>query len=217
MFTGIVEELGRIKDIVQGPRSIKLQIECTRIMEDVKLGDSIAVNGICLTVTSLGSNWFTADVMPETMRKTNLESLTRLSQVNLERALRLSDRLGGHLVSGHIDGTGVITEKVNEDNATWISIAADKSILKYIVMKGSVAVDGTSLTVAYVDDVKFKVSLIPLTRAVTTLGFKKAGDKVNIECDSVGKYVEKLLYSGAGENNERKDISVEFLRENGFA
>lgn len=216
MFTGIVEELGRVKDIVRGPKSIKLQIECAGIMEDVKLGDSIAVNGICLTVTSLGSSWFIADVMPETMRKTNLGSLTRQSQVNIERALRLSDRLGGHLVSGHIDGTGVITGKESEDNATWVSVAADKNILKYIVMKGSVALDGTSLTVAYVDDDRFKVSLIPLTAGVTTLGIKEAGDTVNIECDLVGKYIEKLLSGDGGKDNERKDISVEFLRENGF-
>ncbi|MCX7923661.1 MAG: riboflavin synthase [Clostridia bacterium] len=217
MFTGIVEELGRVRNIVKGSSSIKLSIECKQIVGDVKLGDSIAVNGICLTVTEFGGDWFTADVMPETMRKTNLDMLSIGSRVNLERALRLSDRLGGHMVSGHIDGTGIITDKVEEDNATWVTIEAPDNILKYIVMKGSVALDGTSLTVAYVDNICFKVSLIPLTAGVTTLGFKKVGDRINIECDMVGKYIEKLL--GGGEQTgtgKKKDISLDFLRENGF-
>jgi riboflavin synthase len=187
MFTGIVEELGKVRDIIRGNKSVKISIECSRIVEDIKLGDSIAVNGICLTVTGCGGNWFTADVMPETMRKIGLGMLDRHSKVNLERALRLSDRLGGHLVSGHIDGTGTIVDKTVEDNATWVSIEADRDIIKYIVMKGSVALDGTSLTVAYVDDKKFKVSLIPLTSSVTTLGEKKVGDVVN-KGDILGKY-----------------------------
>jgi riboflavin synthase len=217
MFTGIVEELGKVRDIVRGNKSVKISIECNRIVEDIKLGDSIAVNGICLTVTGCGGNWFTADVMPETMRKTGLGMLDRHSQVNLERALRLSDRLGGHFVSGHIDGTGIIVDKTVEDNATWISIEADRDILKYIVMKGSVALDGTSLTVAYVDDKKFKVSLIPLTSSVTTLGVKKVGDRVNIECDIIGKYVEKLIGLNPERESNKSGLDIDFLRENGFA
>ena len=217
MFTGIIEELGKVRDIIRGNKSVKISIECNRIVEDIKLGDSIAVNGICLTVTGCGGNWFTADVMPETMRKTGLGMLDRHSKVNLERALRLSDRLGGHLVSGHIDGTGTIVDKTVEDNATWVSIEADRDVLKYIVMKGSVALDGTSLTVAYVDDKKFKVSLIPLTSSVTTLGEKKVGDVVNIECDIIGKYVEKLVGLNPGRESNKSGLDIDFLRENGFA
>ena len=216
MFTGIVEEMGKVKSISYGSSSIKLSIECLSILEEVKVGDSIAVNGICLTVTKLGTNWFTADVMPETMRKTNLEKLKLSEQVNLERALRLSDRLGGHIVSGHIDGTGSITNKKEEDNAVWYTVQAPHAILKYVIHKGSVALDGTSLTIAHVDEVSFKVSLIPLTRGFTTLGMKNVGDIVNIECDVVGKYVEKLLKGSSGEVPEKKDISIEFLSKHGF-
>ncbi|MDP4179991.1 MAG: riboflavin synthase [Bacillota bacterium] len=219
MFTGIVEELGKIKNIVHGRSSIKLNISCKKVLTDSKIGDSISVNGICLTVTQMGSDWFTADVMPETLRKTSLRDLDNSSSVNLERALRLSDRLGGHLVSGHIDGIGTITEKIEEDNALWYSIEADRDILKYVVMKGSVAIDGTSLTVAYIDESKFKVSLIPHTTSITTLGLKRAGDIVNIECDLIAKYIEKL-FSGNNVDKkpeDKKSLSIEFLMENGFA
>ena len=218
MFTGIVEEVGKVKEIVPGSMSIRLAIDCMNITHDIKVGDSIAVNGICLTVTSFGKTFFTADAMPETMRKTNLGSLKPGIKVNLERALKASDRLGGHIVSGHIDGTGEIAAKVEEDNAIWLAIKAPKDILKYIVLKGSVALDGTSLTVAYVDAEVFKVSLIPLTAGVTTLGSKKIGDIINIECDVLGKYVEKLIRTVADESNDsKKSLSIEFLRENGFA
>jgi riboflavin synthase len=186
-------------------------------MNDVNLGDSIAVNGICLTVVNKGSDEFTADVMPETMRKTGLENLKVGFSVNLERALRVSDRLGGHIVSGHIDGTGVIVDIAEEDNAIWLTIEAERNILKYIIMKGSVALDGTSLTVAYIDDTCFKVSLIPLTAGVTTLGSKKVGNKINIECDMIGKYVEKLFFNNIPEESSKsKGLSLDFLRENGF-
>jgi riboflavin synthase len=217
MFTGIVEEIGTIEDIVRGSKSIKLFISCSRIMDDVIIGDSIAVNGICLTVTDMGGSWFTADVMPETMRKTALEKLNISSRVNLERAMRLSDRLGGHIVTGHIDGTGIVASRIEEEKAIWLTIEAHDDILKYIVMKGSVALDGTSLTVAHVDKSCFKVSLIPLTVCTTILGTKKAGDQLNIECDVIGKYVEKLLNGNTQESKPKKDISLEFLRSNGFA
>ncbi len=217
MFTGIVEEIGRIRSIVQGSKSIRLTINCRKIICDIKTGDSIAVNGICLTATYIGSNEFTADVMPETMRKTGLGSLKVGHFVNLERALRLTDRLGGHIVSGHIDGTGVIVGKSTEDNAIWFTIEADAGILRYIVMKGSVALDGTSLTVAYIDKRCFKVSLIPLTAGETTLGSKEIGSRINIECDMLGKYVEKLVFGNLPEENSKSaGVSLDFLRENGF-
>lgn len=217
MFTGIVEEMGSVRNIVYGSSSIKLSIGCSIVMEATVKGDSIAVNGICLTVTELGTDWFTADVMPETMRKTSLEKLKPGHKVNLERALRLSDRLGGHIVSGHIDGTGTIMATKGEDNAVLITIEAPQQVMKYIVQKGSVALDGTSLTIAELRDNTFTVSLIPLTRGFTILGAKAIGDKVNIECDVIGKYVEKMLKSeAAAEEPAKKDLSVEFLREHGF-
>ncbi|NLL05677.1 MAG: riboflavin synthase [Clostridiaceae bacterium] len=218
MFTGIIEEVGKVRGIVHGSKSIRLSIQCNEIMDDVKLGDSIAVNGICLTVVNKRSDEFTADVMPETMRKTGLGNLKVGDEVNLERALRLSDRFGGHIVSGHIDGTGVIVDKTQEDNAIWLTIEATREVLKYIVMKGSVALDGTSLTVAFIDEKCFKVSLIPLTAGVTTLGSKEVGSKINIECDMLGKYIEKLIFhNNLEENNKCRDISLDFLRKNGFA
>jgi len=222
MFTGIIEEAGEVRSITRGNLSIQLEIRCSTIMDDVKTGDSIAVNGICLTVVRMGTNWFTADVMPETMRRTGLWNLRTSDRVNLERALRLSDRLGGHIVTGHIDGTAVLAKRVEEDNAVWLTFEASGDLLKYIVMKGSVALDGTSLTVAQVDHKSFKVSLIPLTAGITTLGLRKAGDVVNVECDIMGKYVEKLLEAGSlasshGERQHGSVLTVNFLKENGYA
>jgi len=216
MFTGIVEELGKVRSISYGTKSIKIVIGSSKVIEGTKIGDSIAVNGVCLTVTEMGNGFFVADVMPETLRKTSLKDLEVSSFVNLERALKLSDRLGGHLVSGHIDGTGVISEKAEEDNAVWYSIKAHEEILKYIILKGSVAIDGTSLTVAYVDHDIFKVSLIPHTRQVTTLGIKKAGDTVNIEVDQIAKYVEKLTMFNSKDSENKSRLSMDFLRDNGF-
>ncbi|QNU67717.1 riboflavin synthase [Ruminiclostridium herbifermentans] len=220
MFTGIVEEIGNVKKIVYGSSSIKLSINCSKILEDVKIGDSIAVNGICLTVVELDSSWFSVDVMPETMRMTSLSRLKLSDKVNLERALKLSDRLGGHIVSGHIDGTGIIKDIVREDNAIWITVEAADSLMRYIIYKGSVALDGTSLTVAYIDENSFKVSLIPHTAGNTILGLLKVGDIVNVECDVIGKYVEKLLNGNKQDltiQSTKKDISIDFLRSNGFA
>jgi riboflavin synthase len=218
VFTGIVEEIGLVKEVVYGSKSIKLTIKCEKIMDDVKIGDSIAVNGICLTVASLDNGVFTADVMPQTMRKTNLGSLRAGEKVNLERALRPVDRMGGHIVSGHIDGTGVILSKEKEDNAIWLEISAPSDILKYIVVRGSVALDGVSLTAAYVDENCFKVSLIPHTASVTILGSKKPGDRINIECDMLGKYVEKLMsFNPQRKKDEKESVTMDFLREHGFA
>ncbi|RKE00093.1 riboflavin synthase [Marinifilum flexuosum] len=218
MFTGLIEEIGQIKAIERGAKSIRLSISANKIMDDVKLGDSIATNGICLTVISFDSAGFTADVMPETMNRTSFGTLGTGSKVNLERAVRVGDRLGGHMVSGHVDGLGEIVGQEKDDNAIWVSIAAPKNILKYVIEKGSIAIDGISLTVAYVDEKIFKVSIIPLTQYDTTLTSKKAGEKVNLECDMTAKYIEKFMFHREEEEkSEKSDISMDFLKENGFA
>ncbi|PRX33524.1 riboflavin synthase alpha chain [Orenia metallireducens] len=216
MFTGIVEELGKVKRIQRGSKSIVLVIEAAKVLEDVKLGDSIATNGVCLTVTSFTEKEFTVDVMPETMRHSSLGDLKVGSEVNLERALRLGDRLGGHLVSGHIDGLGTIKSKKREDNATVITIEAPKNILKYIIHKGSIAIDGVSLTVANLDESSFAISLIPHTSQVTLLGQKEIGAKVNLEVDMIGKYVERMLGSKEDKGNKKSDIDLDLLKDNGF-
>jgi len=217
LFTGIIEEIGVIKEIKYGEKSSILTIEAKKVLEETKLGDSIAVNGICLTVTGSGTNYFTADAMAETLRKTNLKILKRGNPVNLERALKLSDRLGGHIVSGHVDGTGVIASFQREDNAVWVSIQADAGLLKYIVMKGSIAIDGVSLTVAYTKDGCFGVSVIPHTGDQTILLKKHVGDTVNLECDIIGKYVEKLMSAKAESGERSSGIDMSFLEKNGFA
>lgn len=214
MFTGIVEEVGQVKAIGNGT----LQIQATKVLEDVKLGDSIAINGICLTVTGFNSHSFQADVMPETIKRTSLGELKLGSPVNLERALTLSSRLGGHIVSGHIDGTGRIVFLKEDKNAILMKIQADGAILRYIVEKGSVALDGISLTVVQVGSRDFTVSLIPHTRQVTNLSVKGEGSLINIENDVVGKYVAKLLQpadESAGVAAQ-SSITMDFLKENGF-
>lgn len=219
MFTGIIEEVGEIAGIANGAKSAILSINASTVLSDTKIGDSIAVNGVCLTVTTISSsrNQFTADVMAETLRRSSLGELKKGSKVNLERAMAADMRFGGHIVSGHIDGTGVIKSLEREDNAVWVTIKAPSDILKLIVMKGSIAIDGISLTVAYIDDECFKVSIIPHTASETTLLTKKSGDTVNLENDIIGKYVEKLL--GFNNNNSNKNeskLSMSFLAENGF-
>jgi riboflavin synthase len=189
-----------------------LTINAFKTMEDLKVGDSICTNGICLTVTDYSATCFMVDVMPETLRKTSLGELKTGSPVNLERALRLSDRLGGHMVSGHIDGTGRISKIWEEDNALWISITADHSILKYIIERGSVALDGVSLTVTSVDKRSFSVSIIPHTQNETILTGKSVGDPVNIECDMIAKYVEKL----STPQTSGSKIDLEFLKKNDY-
>ncbi|MCR5357639.1 MAG: riboflavin synthase [Lachnospiraceae bacterium] len=193
MFTGIIEELGTIKDMPPAGVSGAVSIAASKVLEGTKVGDSIAVNGICLTVTTLSTDGFTADVMPETVRRTSLSILKRGDKVNLERALAVGGRFGGHIVSGHIDGTGNIREYKKEANAIWVTVAAPSDILRLIVEKGSIAIDGISLTVAAVDETSFKVSVIPHTAQETTLTLKRPGDPVNLETDIIGKYVEKLL------------------------
>lgn len=210
MFTGIIEEIGTIRGIRRGNRSVVLEVGAAKVLEDTKVGDSIATNGVCLTVTAMGNGGFTADVMPETMERSNLGGLKPGDRVNLERALCLNSRLGGHLVAGHIDGTGRIADRVKDENAVWLTVRAAPEILRYVVDKGSVAIDGVSLTVAYVDEAVFKVSVIPHTQEETTLTGKRAGELVNLENDMIVKYVEKLM------KQPQKGLSLDFLQANGF-
>ena len=213
MFTGIVEEVGTIRAMTKG----ELVIGASKVLQDVALGDSIAVNGICLTVTKFDAASFHVDVMPETMRRTSLALLQKGCHVNLERALTLSSRLGGHIVSGHIDGTGKILSFTQEGNAILLKISAEAGLLRYIIEKGSVALDGISLTVTEVTSQDFTVSLIPHTREVTILGERKAGDPINIENDVIGKYVERFLTVSQPEKQEKKSaLTAEFLLQNGF-
>ena len=197
MFTGIIEEVGTIKAMTAGESSGDIRVHARKVLEGTKIGDSIAVNGICLTVTSLQPDGFTADVMAETVRRSALREQGPGARVNLERAMAADGRFGGHMVSGHIDGTGTIVSLEREENAVWVTISAPDEILRLIVEKGSIAIDGISLTVAYVDEQVFKVSIIPHTGEETTLLGRKAGDTVNLENDIVGKYVEKLLTGGS--------------------
>ncbi|UOW66483.1 riboflavin synthase [Paraclostridium bifermentans] len=216
MFTGIVEEIGTITHIKNGVKSSKLIINCNKVLETTEIGDSICTNGVCLTVTNINKGTFEADVMAETIRKSNLNTLKIGSKVNLERALSLSTRLGGHLVSGHIDGIGYIKDLKKEDSAIWITIKTSGDILRYIVYKGSITIDGISLTIAYVDDDVFKVSIIPHTLQQTILSSKNIGDSVNLECDMIGKYVEKLLGISKPNKQQANNINETFLKENGF-
>ena len=206
MFTGIIEEIGTLGRL----SGSKIVIKCRKVLEDVKIGDSISVNGICLTVTAFDDSSFSADVMPETIRRTSLDNLKTGDIVNLERALRLGDRLGGHIVSGHIDGVGKIKSMKTEGNAIIVTVEAQKDLLKQIAAKGSVALDGMSLTVVDVSSDKFSVSLIPHTREVTNFKVKRINSPVNIETDVLAKYVERLM------NHKSTAITKDFLLENGI-
>ena len=217
MFTGIIEEVGILKQIKHGAKSSILTVQAKKVLSDTNIGDSIATNGVCLTVVKMKSDSFEADVMAESLRRTNLGDLKTGDQLNLERALTPNTRLGGHIVSGHIDGTGTIKSFVKEDNAVLVTINASYNILRYIIEKGSIAIDGISLTVANVDNEKFTVSLIPHTGEQTILLKKKAGDTVNLECDLIGKYVERLIsMPPKKEDNKQSSLSEKFLQENGF-
>jgi riboflavin synthase len=212
LFTGIIEEKGTIASIKRGASSAILTINASTVLDGTKIGDSIAVNGVCLTVTTMTDSQFTADVMHETLDRSSLGALRTGSLVNLERAMSAEGRFGGHIVSGHIDGTGTISNIKLDDNAIWYTIDAPSQIMRYIIEKGSITIDGISLTVAREEGTSFKVSIIPHTAAETTLSTKKAGDIVNLENDCIGKYVEKLLKPYKPESK----ITKEFLLENGF-
>lgn len=220
MFTGIIEEIGSIRSVARGTHSAVLSVRAERILEDIHTGDSIAVNGVCLTVSSFDKGGFTADVMHETLNRSGLGALKTDSPVNLERAMRADGRFGGHIVSGHIDGTGTIIGVRKDDNAVWYTIRAASSVMRYIVEKGSVAIDGISLTVAGVDAESFSVSVIPHTAKQTILSRRRPGDSVNLENDCVGKYVEKLLglsgQDGAAAGKRAGGLTRAFLAENGF-
>ena len=211
MFTGIIEEIGTVRRIEHGAKGARLTIQAKTVLEDTRIGDSIATNGVCLTVVSMTGDSFSADVMAESLRRSSLGTLQGGSPVNLERAMAANGRFGGHIVSGHIDGTGTIASQKREDNAVWVKIKTPAPLLRYIVEKGSIAIDGVSLTVAAVTDTDFSVSIIPHTGAQTILLGKKPGDPVNLECDVIGKYVEKLTAP-----HKTGGISTNFLPENGF-
>lgn len=215
MFTGIIEELGKLKGSKRGAASAQLTITAEKVLEDARIGDSIAVNGVCLTVINLAAQEFTADMMAETLTKTNLGGLHAGDQVNLERALCLGGRLGGHIVSGHIDGVGVITGLEKHDIATLVTIKAPHEVMRYVIKKGSVAIDGISLTVVDCREDSFQVSLIPHTAHATALALKKVGSTVNLEGDLIGKYVERLITFPQSSSVESK-IDLSFLAENGF-
>lgn len=213
MFTGIVEEVGTIKHIKRGQHSAILTIQAKTVLEETRLGDSIAVNGICLTVTRLFPDGFSADVMHETLNRSSLARLTEGSMVNLERAMAANGRFGGHIVAGHVDGVGHIANIRKDDTAVWYTVHAGPEILRYVVEKGSVTIDGISLTVAAVDGDEFSVSTIPHTVAQTNLNQRRRGDSVNLETDVVGKYIEKLLRP---EPPKQNTLTKEMLLRCGF-
>lgn len=217
MFTGIIEEKGTIQQIKQTGDAIVMTIDAQKVLTDVNLGDSIAVNGVCLTVTSYDSRSFTVDLMPETVRNTSLRDLTKGSKVNLERAMAASGRFGGHFVSGHVDGTGTIKSKRREHNAVYYEIEVPFILRKYMILKGSVAVDGTSLTIFGLTDNSFTISIIPHTIEETIIGSKVVGDIVNVECDMLAKYMEELLANrDSVKKGNKGELSEEFLRDHGF-
>jgi len=221
MFTGIIEELGIIKSKEMEMRSCILQIKAKKVLENTKIGDSIAVNGVCLTVRNKGSDFFEADIMHETLKRSSLDRLKSGDTVNLERALSLSDRLGGHIVTGHVDDIGYIKNITKDSNAIIYEIKADADILSNIVMKGSVTLDGISLTVSNVYANSFEVSTIPHTRDGTNLSYKKIGNTINIETDIIGKYIKKFMQNISEKEARKEDkkentITLDFLMQNGF-
>ncbi|MCD6508010.1 riboflavin synthase [Candidatus Poribacteria bacterium] len=215
MFTGLVEEMGKIERISTQGEGKRMRISAEKVLEETKVGDSIAVNGACLTVTQIDEDGFAVDLSPETLRRSNLGDLSPGDMVNLERPMRLSDRLGGHLVLGHVDEVGVIRSIAREGESVVMAVQVSPGGMRYIVEKGSVCIDGVSLTIAAIrDNTSFEVALIPHTLKVTTLGLKGPGGRVNVEYDIIGKYVEKLLT--LKEDQDKRGVTIEFLREHGF-
>lgn len=212
MFTGLIEEIGNLQGVKKGTNSAILSVQASKIMEDIHVGDSIAVNGVCLTVISISTNGFAVDVMHETLNRSSLGKLRIGSLVNLERAMPANGRFGGHIVTGHIDDTGTISDIHRDDNAVWYTLKAPLAVLRYIIEKGSIAIDGISLTVAKVYKDSFHVSIIPHTATNTTLSLRRIGDLVNLENDCVGKYIERLMEKEIPNNN----ITAGFLIKHGF-
>ena len=215
MFTGLVAELGTVQNLARQGASYHLTVSAHKVMQNLKIGDSVAVNGACLTVVRLTEDSFTADVMPETVRLTNIGQLNAGSKVNLERTLRLCDGLDGHIVSGHVEGLGTISSQRPEGIAVVVTISTEPRLLRYILPKGSIAIDGISLTVTQVTESSFSVSLIPHTAKETTLGFKRVGDQVNLETDIIGKYVERML-GLQPQGQQEAPLDKNILFENGF-
>jgi len=215
VFTGLIEQVGRVRQLRQGGTQVRLTVDCSFPVEEIRLGDSIAVNGSCLTVVEFASGWFSADLSPETLQRTSLHQLAAGSPVNLERALKLSDRLGGHLVSGHVDTVGTVLRREQDRNAVCFQIGVEPQWLRYLVEKGSVAIDGISLTVNSVDAAGFSVTVIPHTLAQTTLVQCRSGSRVNIETDLLGKYVERLL-TGRERVGSEGGVTLESLAKHGF-
>ena len=216
MFTGIIQGIGTLKDVRQAGQGLVLTIHPVFSIKDPQEGESIAVNGVCLTAVTISHDVFSVEVSPETLSRTTLSGLRVGSRVNLERALRLSDRLGGHLVSGHVDGIGEVIEKEHLSQFTLFTIAISESLDRYIIEKGSVAIDGISLTVNSCGKGRFSVAIIPHTAKLTTMSFRKRGDKINIEVDLIGKYIEKLLLAGHIKSEKPTNINTEFLAQHGF-
>jgi riboflavin synthase len=216
MFTGIIEELGTVKKVVQQGKAMKLTIQASTVLTDVQLGDSISVNGVCLTVTEFAKNEFSADVMPETFKSTSLSAIKERTKVNLERAMSANGRFGGHFVTGHIDGTGQILKKTASENAIYIQISVPPALSHLLIMKGSIAVDGISLTVFGNEDNTVTVSIIPHTASETVLGFKAAGDIVNLEFDMLAKYLYSFMNRQQETSSPNEGVSERFLKENGF-
>lgn len=214
MFTGIIEEIGTVSSVRSATNSLQLSIRCTKVLSDVKKGDSLAVNGVCLTVSDFSSNQFTADVMPETVKATTLQALRTGSPVNLERAMAANGRFGGHIVSGHVDGTGEIVSVRQKENAIYMEIGIATELLKYFIPKGSVTVDGTSLTIFGVTNEGFIISLIPVTQDDSIIGRKRPGDRVNVECDMLAKYIERLLTTN--KKNPTGGLTMDTLIASGF-
>ena len=214
MFTGIIEEIGTVKEVRHGHRSAVVTISAEKVLPGTSIGDSIAVNGVCLTVIAMDDDSFSADATPETISRSSLGQMHRGSRVNLERAMAADGRFGGHIVMGHIDGTGKVSRVIKDDNSVLLSIEAAPDLMRYIVEKGSIAIDGISLTVAEVRESGFTVSVIPHTASETTIGWMVAGTAVNLEADIIGKYAEKFLMHEI--SPRKKGITAEMLSEYGF-
>lgn len=217
LFTGLIEELGVVRRVSRSTGGAALVVGAGDVLSDLNIGDSIAVNGPCLTVTDAGPDSFTAWAMPETLEKSNLQELAVGDPVNLERSMALGDRMGGHMVSGHVDAMATLSVRQKQGGALLLTFEAPPDLLRYIVPKGSVALDGVSLTVVDVEENNFSVGVIPHTAEHTTLGLKKAGSRINLEVDMIGKYVEKMLIARfEGEKTKKQEISISFLQEKGY-